>query len=86
MPSAASIDKFYENFEPPPEAPTFMPDEEEFKDPLSYIAKIKPVAERFGVVKIKPPEVSAVFSIRLVWNSHFLCHFLELATSVRYRY
>lgn len=61
MASLGGVEKFYENFEPPPEAPTFTPDEEEFKDPMSYIAKIKPVAEKYGVVKIKPPEVNSQY-------------------------
>ncbi|XP_057671911.1 lysine-specific demethylase 5 isoform X2 [Diorhabda carinulata] len=42
-------------FEIPPEAPVFYPTEEEFQDPLAYIAKIRPVAENTGICKIKPP-------------------------------
>uniref|UniRef100_A0A915L1A2 [histone H3]-trimethyl-L-lysine(4) demethylase n=1 Tax=Romanomermis culicivorax TaxID=13658 RepID=A0A915L1A2_ROMCU len=49
------MNKFYENFVPPPEAPIYTPTDDEFKDPLAYIAKIKPCAEKFGIVKIKPP-------------------------------
>jgi hypothetical protein len=71
--SAISVEKYYENFEPPPEAPTFTPNEEEFKDPLSYIAKIKPIAERYGIVKIKPPEVSFFYFAN---HEHFCyCYF-----------
>ncbi|GBP62112.1 hypothetical protein EVAR_46081_1 [Eumeta japonica] len=42
-------------FTPPPEAPVFEPTPEEFSDPLGYIAKIRPVAEKTGICKIKPP-------------------------------
>ncbi|KAL7304867.1 hypothetical protein TKK_0002673 [Trichogramma kaykai] len=42
-------------FKPPPEAPVFEPTAEEFKDPLAYIAKIRPIAEKAGICKIKPP-------------------------------
>ncbi|XP_063620870.1 lysine-specific demethylase 5-like [Cydia splendana] len=42
-------------FTAPPEAPVFEPTAEEFMDPLGYIAKIRPVAEKTGICKIKPP-------------------------------
>lgn len=45
-------------FRVPPEAPVFHPNNEEFQDPLLYINKIRPVAERYGICKIKPPSVS----------------------------
>jgi histone demethylase JARID1 len=52
-------------FTVPPEAPVFEPTSEEFQDPLGYIRKIRPVAEKSGICKIKPPPVSvhAVFCI-----------------------
>ncbi|XP_067209117.1 lysine-specific demethylase 5A isoform X3 [Linepithema humile] len=42
-------------FTVPPEAPVFEPHIDEFYDPLVYIAKIRPIAEIFGICKIKPP-------------------------------
>lgn len=42
----------------PPEAPVFCPSETEFQDPLSYIDKIRCIAEQTGICKIKPPPVN----------------------------
>lgn len=44
----------------PPEAPVFSPTEAEFQEPLVYIDKIRPIAEKFGICKIKPPAVSKI--------------------------
>lgn len=43
-------------FDPVPEAPTFKPNDQEFKDPLAYINQIRPIAEQFGICKIIPPK------------------------------
>ncbi|CAM0946835.1 unnamed protein product [Alopecurus aequalis] len=40
---------------PVPEAPVFRPTEEEFADPLAYVARIRPLAERYGICRIVPP-------------------------------
>jgi jmjN domain len=40
-----------------PLAPTFFPTVEDFEgNPIAYIEKIRPVAERYGVCKIVPPK------------------------------
>lgn len=38
------------------EAPTYMPTEEEFKDPFKYIQSIADEGRKYGIVKIIPPD------------------------------
>ncbi|XP_068453283.1 lysine-specific demethylase 5C isoform X2 [Clinocottus analis] len=55
-----------EEFLPPPECPVFEPTWEEFQDPLGYIAKIRPIAEKSGICKIRPPpDWQPPFSVEL---------------------
>nr|ACO13475.1 Histone demethylase JARID1B [Esox lucius] len=42
----------------PPECPVFEPSWEEFADPFAYINKIRPIAEKTGICKVRPPKVS----------------------------
>uniref|UniRef100_A0A3B5MHN8 JmjN domain-containing protein n=1 Tax=Xiphophorus couchianus TaxID=32473 RepID=A0A3B5MHN8_9TELE len=44
-----------ESFKPPPECPVFEPSWEEFRDPYAFINKIRPIAERTGICKVRPP-------------------------------
>uniref|UniRef100_A0A1A7WD43 [histone H3]-trimethyl-L-lysine(4) demethylase n=2 Tax=Iconisemion striatum TaxID=60296 RepID=A0A1A7WD43_9TELE len=46
----------YAEFVPPPECPVFEPSWEEFSDPLGFINKIRPIAEKTGICKIRPPQ------------------------------
>ena len=39
-----------------PEAPTFRPTEEQFKNPIEYIKSIAEEGKRYGIVKIIPPD------------------------------
>lgn len=43
-----------------PECPVFSPSVEEFEDPLVYLSKIAPVAEKYGICKIVSPICASV--------------------------
>ncbi|XP_077368986.1 lysine-specific demethylase 5B-B isoform X2 [Festucalex cinctus] len=45
-----------DEFKPPPECPVFEPSWEEFADPYAFINKIRPIAEKTGICKVRPPE------------------------------
>uniref|UniRef100_A0A8C5MKI2 [histone H3]-trimethyl-L-lysine(4) demethylase n=1 Tax=Leptobrachium leishanense TaxID=445787 RepID=A0A8C5MKI2_9ANUR len=51
-------------FIPPPECPVFEPTYEEFVDPFAYISKIRPIAEKCGICKVRPPPT---------WQPPFAC-------------
>uniref|UniRef100_A0A673GEE0 [histone H3]-trimethyl-L-lysine(4) demethylase n=1 Tax=Sinocyclocheilus rhinocerous TaxID=307959 RepID=A0A673GEE0_9TELE len=42
-------------FTSPPECPVFEPSWEEFADPFAFINKIRPIAEKTGICKVRPP-------------------------------
>ncbi|KAJ8386387.1 hypothetical protein AAFF_G00170920 [Aldrovandia affinis] len=44
-----------DEFMPPPECPVFEPSWEEFSDPFAFINKIRPIAEKTGICKVRPP-------------------------------
>ena len=51
------VESIMEEFRRPPEAPVFEPTEEEFADPIAYVATIRPIVEKTGICKIRPPAV-----------------------------
>ncbi|XP_076847642.1 lysine-specific demethylase 5C isoform X2 [Brachyhypopomus gauderio] len=80
-----------DEFVPPPECPVFEPSREEFADALGYIAKIRPIAEKSGICKIRPPpDWQPPFAVE-VDNFHFTPRIqrlneLEAETRVKLNY
>lgn len=61
-----------------PEAPTYRPTEEEFRDPMEYMRKIAAEGSKYGIVKVIPPDN---------WNPPFainteVCHHSRALVSV----
>ena len=72
-------------FVPPPEAPVFEPTWDEFKDPIAYIEKIREVAEKTGICKIRPPPVSIKYScISCLFNVALRCPMMFLPFRARF--
>ncbi|XP_040380778.1 lysine-specific demethylase 5C isoform X2 [Oryza brachyantha] len=55
LPSAAATTSGCGGVLSVPEAPVFRPTEEEFADPLAFVARIRPLAEPYGICRIVPP-------------------------------
>ena len=64
----------------PPEAPVFQPTMEEFKDPIAYLSKIRPVVVNTGICKIKPPLVSlaTIHVLYILYVNGFIVHIIKL--------
>uniref|UniRef100_A0A3P9DKI2 JmjN domain-containing protein n=1 Tax=Maylandia zebra TaxID=106582 RepID=A0A3P9DKI2_9CICH len=54
-----------DNVRAPPECPVFEPSWEDFSDPLGFINKIRPIAEKTGICKIRPPQPIISTSLKL---------------------
>lgn len=68
-----------EEFVPPPECPVFEPSWEEFQDPLGYIAKIRPIAEKSGICKIRPPPVNTCLYLVYVVFIDLIIYFSSIS-------
>lgn len=55
----------FAEFVPPPECPVFEPSWEDFSDPLGFINKIRPIAEKTGICKIRPPQVFFFITLKV---------------------
>lgn len=71
----------FAEFVPPPECPVFEPSWEDFSDPLGFINKIRPIAEKTGICKIRPPQVYIFFFYKTKGLQRFLvcCLFVILS-------
>lgn len=57
--------RYAAEFVPPPECPVFEPSWEEFSDPLGFIGRIRGLAEKTGICKIRPPKVPPALAAAL---------------------
>lgn len=58
-----------DEFKAPPECPVFEPSWEEFGDPYTFINKIRPIAEKTGICKVRPPPVSAIKGVKTLHDA-----------------
>lgn len=71
----------FAEFVPPPECPVFEPSWEDFSDPLGFINKIRPIAEKTGICKIRPPEVNKPNKRRILGDLGPACVVKQATTS-----
>ncbi|KAA0721560.1 Lysine-specific demethylase 5A [Triplophysa tibetana] len=68
----------FREFVAPPECPVFEPSWQDFSDPFGFIHKIRDIAEKTGICKIRPPQVAYItHEIRPSqgWQPPFACDF-----------
>ncbi|VDP93402.1 unnamed protein product [Echinostoma caproni] len=72
-------------FVPPPEAPVFRPTEDEFRDPLEYLMKIRHIGTKTGICKIIPPKLTCGFFkfTPQSWNPPFAVNMKEFSFTPR---
>lgn len=71
------------------EAPEYRPTPEQFRDPVEYISSIKDEAQKFGIVKIIPPEgwnppftVDTEVSAIAIYDTRYMIILLTCTTSL----
>ena len=66
------------------ESPTYRPTAEQFKDPVQYIQSIREEAQKFGIVKIIPPDNwNPPFAIDTEVSTDLATHYQPCHYSIR---